>query len=78
MAEAMDRRARRDALEAEIALLETALSRAEERLARLREEESMADVRAADARVARWMLFATALIFVAIVGLVLAFAALGP
>jgi hypothetical protein len=76
MAEALHRRARKDALEADIALLEIALSRAEERLARLREEESMADVRAADARVARWMLFATALIFVAILAIVLAFEAL--
>jgi hypothetical protein len=76
MAEARDGKARKAALEADITLLETVLCRAEERLVRMREEESMAEVRAADARVARWMLFATAVIFVAIVGIVLAFEAL--
>jgi hypothetical protein len=76
MAEARDGKARKAALEAEIALLETVLCRAEERLARMRDEESMAEVRAADAHTARWLLFATAVIFVAIVGFVLALAAL--
>jgi hypothetical protein len=57
-APALEGKARREALEAEIRRLETALAKAEARLVTAGDEDEVAELHAADRRVLRWMLFA--------------------
>jgi hypothetical protein len=61
--EAAPGRARREELLAEIAALERAVAAAEDRLMVARDEADTAELRAADRRMLRWMLFAGIVVF---------------
>jgi hypothetical protein len=56
-------RARREELLAEIAALERAVAAAEDRLMTARDEADTAELRAADRRLLRWMLFTGIAVF---------------